>query len=234
MSGRTPFFLTGANARILLNNKSVAFATDVSFRIVVKHASPRVLGRYEVEVHEPLSYDVSGSFTVIRYARGLKSYLGGNTPNDTTNKGNGIGSFGLASFGGPVGSALGLPTSDGQWDGKADEAFDPSRFFQSKMFDIEIRQKVPIILDTGTGGTGGLMGITKSFFAALDDVLKSDVTTPTNAETTVMLLRDCRIEEADFKLSKRGVATQTFIFKARYADDDTQLARKSGVGQELS
>jgi hypothetical protein len=233
MSGRTPFFLTGANARILLNNKSVAFATDVSFKITVKHASPRVLGRYEVEVIEPLSYDVMGSFTVIRYARGLKNYLGGNTPNDAANKGNGIGSFGLAAFGGPVGSAIGLPTSDGQWDGKADEAFDPSRFFQSKMFDIEIRQKVPVILDTGTGANG-IMGITKSFFKGLDDALVKNVTNPTNTETTVVLLRDCRIEEADFRLSKRGVATQTFTFKARYADEDTQLARKSGVGQELS
>jgi hypothetical protein len=42
------------------------------------------------------------------------------------------------------------------------------------------------------------------------------------------------MEEMHFSLSKKGVATQTFTFKARYVDDDTFIARKSGVGQELS
>src|ERR1019366_172063 len=109
----------------------------------VKHASPRVLGRYEVEVVEPLSYDVTGSFTIIRYARGLKGFLGAtNTPTDATNDGSGIGSYGSGSFGATIGSALGLPTADGQFDGKPNESFVPARMFQSKMFNIEIRQKV--------------------------------------------------------------------------------------------
>jgi hypothetical protein len=224
MAGRTPFFLTGANAKILLNNKTVAFATDISYKITVRHASPRVLGRYEVEVHEPLSYDVTGSFTIIRYARGLKEYLGGNTPNDVDPQGDGIGSFGSGSFGATVGSALGLPSADGQFDGKPNESFVPARMFQSKMFDIEIRQKVP---DQPGGQTNPGFGGT-----LLTNFLGG--TTPGNGETTIVLLRDCRIEEADFRMTKRGAATQTFQFKARYADDDTYIAAKSGVGQELS
>lgn len=246
MAGRTPFFLTGANAKILLNNKSVAFATDLSYKITVKHASPRVLGRYEVEVHQPLSYDVSGSFTIIRYARGLKDFLGNNTPETTDNDGNGIGSFGKSNVAGVVGSALGLPSTDGQFDGKPDEAFNPSRFFQSKMFDIEIRQKVP-----GASSVNGIkvLGPAKQSGGEIEPVqgttlgnalspiagaLNKLLTTTLDSETVVIRLRDCRIEEMDFRLTKRGVATQTFTFKARYADDDTYIARKSGVGQELS
>lgn len=202
MAGKVPFFLTGANARILLNNRTLAFATDVSYRISVKHASPRVLGRMEVEVIEPVAYDVSGSLTVIRYSRGLKDFMKGkgyNVPEDVSRDGNGIGSFKLSSFGGVVGAAIGLPTSDGQFDKHANEAFVPNRMYQSSMFDIEIRQKLP-----------------------------------TGEEVEVVRLRDCRIEEGSFTLNKRGVATQTYSFKARYADDDTFNARKSGVGQELS
>lgn len=202
MSNRVPFFLTGGNAKILINNKTVAFATDVSYKVSVKHASPRVLGRFEVEVHQPLTYDVSGSLTIIRYARGLKDFLKKSNyaaPEDADPNGNGIGSYGRSSFAGAIGSALGLPTADGQFDGKANEAFIPNRMYQSSMFDIEIRQKLP----------GG-------------------------GEEKVVLLRDCRIEESNFTLNKRGVAMETLTFKARYADNDTAIARKSGVGQELS
>jgi hypothetical protein len=202
LSNKVPFFLTGANAKIILNNKTLAFATDVSYRISVKHASPRVLGRFEVEVHQPLSYDVTGSLTIIRYARGLTEFnknQGYTSPEDASRQGDGVGSMTRSSFAGAVGSALGLPTADGQFDGKANEAFVPSRMYQSSMFDIEIRQK----LSNG------------------EDV-------------KVVLLRDCRIEESQFTLTKKGVATETLTFKARYADDDSAIARKSGVGQELS
>lgn len=208
MADQIPFFLTGANARILLNSKTMAFATDVSYRITVKHASPRVLGRYEVEVHQPLAYDVAGTLTIIRYARGLKDHYGSGVPKDVNNDGNGIGSMGLSAFGGPIGSALGLPTADGQWDGKANEAFNPSRFFQSSMFNIEIRQKI------------------------VGKELK--IGNASDTEASIILIRDCRMEELAFTLNKKGVATQTFTFKARYVDDDTFIARKSGVGQELS
>lgn len=198
MAGKVPFFLTGANARILLNNRTVAFATDVSYSIAVKHASPRVLGRFEAEVHQPLAYDVVGSMTIIRYSRGLDRYFGSGSPDNAQQDGNGMGSYGRADGASVLKKALGLPTSNG-FDGAADEALNPARFFQSKMFNIEIRQKL--------GSTD---------------------------ETTVVMLRDCRIENFSFELTKKGVAVQRLQFKARYADDDTFIARKSGVGQELS
>jgi len=89
--------------------------------------------------------------------------------------------------------------------------------FQSKQFDIEIRQKVPGADFSGAPIlSGGLFG------SKLTD------------ETSVVLLRDCRFTAMDFNLTKRGAALMTLSFKARYADDDTFIATKSGVGQELS
>lgn len=200
MSNKVPFFLTGGNAKILMNNKTVAFATDVSYRVSVKHASPRVLGRFEVEVHQPLAYDVTGSLTIIRYSRGVKEFMtknGKSTPDAVSNKGNGLGSFGNSPLG-AIGAALGLATLTSSADGKVNESLVPNRMYQSTSFDLEIRQKLP------------------------------------NGEASVVLLRGCRIEESSFTLNKRGVATQILTFRAQYADDDTAIARKSGVGQELS
>ncbi len=233
MSNKKSFFLTGANARILLNNKTVAFATDIQYTIDVRHASPRVLGRFEVEVHQPLSYDVSGSMTIIRYARGIKDFLGGSAPEDASNAGNGMGSYKLGSALGAIGSSLGLPTTDGIFDGAADEAFVPERFFQSKMFNIEIRQKLPKAAD-GFNPFSIQDAVNTIDDLLLPDALAPSATRPEDNETTVILLRDCRIERLSFSLNKRGVATQTLTFRARYADDDTAIARKSGVGQQLS
>jgi len=239
MAGKTPFFLSGANARILLNHKTVAYATNIAYQVSVKHATPRVLGRFEVEVIQPLSYDVTGTLSIIKYGRGLKSYYGTHAPEGVTNKGDGVGSYGLASFGGGLGSALGLPTADGQFDGAPNEAFNPSRFFQSKMFDIEIRQKIANSSTLGNSKPLTLQNFNQAFGQALldkaNDALARDIVTPTKAEeTSVILLRDCRFENMSFRLDKKGVATIDLTFRARYADSDDGLAHKSGIGQEYS
>lgn len=224
MAGKKPFFLTGANARIILNNRSVAFATDISYSVDVRHATPRVLGRFEVETVQPLSYEVSGTLTIIKYARGMKDYIG-ESPPDVNQAGNGIGSF--AASQGMIASALGLP-SGGQFDGGTADNFDPGRFFQSKMFDIEIRQKVP------PGSAFGAGNIFQQVLNITNDLLVPDGLNTDNDSTIVIRLRDCRFTGLDFKLSKRGLPLQTMRFTARYADDDTYVASKSGVGQELS
>lgn len=200
MSGKKPFFLTGANAKIIVNGVTIAFATNISYSVAVNHTSPRVLGRYEVEEHQPLAYDVTGTFTVIRYARGLADLIGkGSAPDNVSKRGNGVGSWTQTGAGHEIRKLAGLPNTDFQFDGRADDSLTPSRFFQSQMFDIEIRQQ--------------LHG---------------------RCDIVVAKLRDCRITGANFQLSKRGAATETFQFKARYADEDTFAARKSGVGQELT
>lgn len=230
MANKSSFFLTGANARIIINNTTVAYATDISYNVHVEHAEPRVLGRFEVETIQPLAYNVEGQLSIIKYARGLKSYLKERAPDNASDNGSGVGSLRSGSALGAVGSALGLPTTDGQFDGGADEAFVPGRFFQSKMFNIEIRQKIPIV-DTGTitSETIRRLGLEN-----LDDALVRDVVRPSDNETTIVFLRDCRFTDLGFAMTKRGVAVQTLRFKARYADDDTFIAAKSGVGQELT
>ena len=220
--GKRPFFLTGANAKIILNNKSVAFATDISYSITVRQATPRVLGRFEVETIQPLSYDVEGTLTIIKYARGMKDYVS-TPPEDVNQAGNGFGSFSAGN--GILSSALGLP-SGGQFDGGAADNFNPSKMFQSKMFDIEIRQKIP-----PKSGTSSTLASALSF---LNDLLVPDGLNSSNDTTILVRLRDCRFSGLDFKLSKRGLPLVTMQFKARYVDDDTTVARKSGVGQELS
>lgn len=231
MASKQPFFLTGTNARILLNNRTVAYATDINYRITVGHTSPRVLGRFEVETHQPVTYDVEGELTVIRYARGLKEFLGIGTPEAASNDGNGIGSYGVDGI---DTSSLGLPNSNGQFDGQANDAFNPGKMFQSKMFDIEIRQKVPGAEGgTGTDFAAGAFG-GPTLAGLVSGAISGTATGASTGETQVVLLRDCRLTHLDFRLAKRNAAVQRLRFVARYADDDTYIASKSGVGQELS
>jgi len=223
-----PFFLTGANAKILLNNKTVAYCTNVSYKVTVRHATPRVLGRFEVETIQPLSYDVVGTMTLIRYAAGLKDFFGGrhiDTPAAINQAGNGLGSFGPSGIDGVVAS-LGIPDSNLPFDGAPDENLVPGRLFQSKLFNIEIRQKLP---PQETKQFGSLRSRD-----IIDNVQAGGAGANATSETTVVLLRGCRVEEYSFTLDRRSVATVTLSFKARYADDDSAIARKSGVGQELS
>jgi hypothetical protein len=138
MAGQVPFFFTGANAKIKVNGVTLAFATNIQYSVAVKHAAPRVLGMYEAHTLEPLMYEVNGSFTVIRYTKGLKDFVKGTTPPDTSNKGNGIGSWGPDNNGlGKAFDTIGIPFSP---EGRADQALNPSKLHQSMMFDIELFQ----------------------------------------------------------------------------------------------
>lgn len=138
MAGKKPFFITGANAKIIVNGATMALATNISYSVQVNHHSPRVLGRYEVEEHQPLSYDVLGGFTIIRYVKGLRD---GQSPDGVNDKGNGIGGW-QRGDGNTLGSMLSLPFTGGAGNGHANENMIPARLHQSQMFDIEIRQHV--------------------------------------------------------------------------------------------
>ncbi len=235
MANKKPFFLTGANAKIKLNGKTVAFATDISYSIQVQHVSPRVLGRFEVEDHQPVTYDVSGSFSIIRYTKGAAGVLGNSSPVNASGAGNGIGSFGAAGIGGAIGNAIGLPNSSGQIDGRADEAFVPARMMQSRTFDIEIFQKIP-----GASQDVTLGSIAENFFNNPLGTIVAAAKNPNNpllvqnGVCQIALLENCRLTSSQFTLSNKNVARQTFNFVCKYAHEDGFVARKSGVGQELS
>ncbi len=137
MAKLAPFFLTGANAKVKLNGLTLAFVTDLSYVVDVNHAAPTLLGNYEVASLEPLSYKVSGTFTIIRYIDGVSTELkskGYSVPNGINDAGNGVGKWGPGGFF----QRNGIFSNDGQ----AQKALNPAELDNAVRFDIEVYQKV--------------------------------------------------------------------------------------------
>lgn len=142
MAGLRPTFITGANAKVRVNDKTLAYCTDLSYSVQVLTQTPKVLGMYEGSSVEPLGYTVSGSFSIIRYAKDVQENVGGKTVNGLAGNdaGNGVGNWG-GVWGGKVGDFL-ARNGVGN-DGRANEALDPSRFSNGVTFDIQVYQKTP-------------------------------------------------------------------------------------------
>lgn len=214
MASQVPYFLTGANAKIRINNVTLAFCLDVGYSVRVNHRKPRVLGMFEPVSIEPVSYDVKGSFSIVRYVGGVSDFLRkqGNRPIPGTAEkgGNGIGRWKPDSGG--IAGALEKLGDDitGQFynnnltDGRADKNLDPASLIAAMFFDLEIFQKINPNAENN------------------EDRL-----------APVAKIRKCRITGSDFKLNKRSVATQVFTFEATYADEDSFLAGMSGAGQHV-
>ena len=143
MAGKVPFFITGASALLKINTLTLAFCTDVTYTVRVKHASPHILGVFEAFTQEPLTYEVVGSFSVVRYTKGLKKYLEGidknGTPDSVSNRGNGVGSWGPVKGIDTLTASVGGNSFGGM--SRADQSFDPSKLGSPVGFDIEIQQK---------------------------------------------------------------------------------------------
>ena len=140
MAGQSPFFLTGANAKIKLDGKTIAFATDFSYSVQVVHATPQLLGMYEVANVEPMAYRVTGSMTVIRYAANMKGFVeddGRVAPSGVNEKGNGIGALEPGGLTGVVKSTIGVSMNSGM----AYHSLDPSKLQNAMKFDVELYQK---------------------------------------------------------------------------------------------
>jgi hypothetical protein len=123
---------------------TLAFATDFRYSIKVTHHNVAILGVYEGDEHEALAYDVTGSFTLVKYVEGLKSKMeqkGLKAPNGVSNLGNGVGSWTRNQ---PT-NIGGILKNSGNFtnDGRANEALDPGRLQFGTWFDIEFYQLVP-------------------------------------------------------------------------------------------
>ena len=142
MADKKPFFITGANAKLVVNNVLLALATDVEYNVEIAHATPRVLGQYECQEVQPLMYSVRGSFRVIRYvkdlANAMESDSSGSTPVDIANKGNGIGSW--EASGNILSKTIGSPFGQGAHDARTEQSLDPGKLSRAMMFDMEVRQ----------------------------------------------------------------------------------------------
>lgn len=227
MAATKPTFITGATAKVRLNGKTLAFCQDFSCSVQVITKTPKVLGKYEGDSVEPLGYMVSGSFTVIRYAKGIRKALGdGRFPNGLAENdaGNGVGNWGTAwgEKPGDIFARNGIGN-----DGRAHEALDPSKFNTGTTFDIQIYQKVAV----GAGTSSG------NFLRNATDVLSGGsidergIAGPGNDRTVdylgVMNIRKARITQADFNISKKAPAVERFNFVALYVDGDGFVANAS-------
>jgi hypothetical protein len=225
MAGVGPTFITGATAKIKLNGKTLAFCSDFSYSIQIAHINPKILGVYEGAAPEPVSYTVSGAFTIVRYAKGLNfsSMPHGMAKN---NAGNGVGNWG-GVWGNSVGDFL-ARNGVGN-DGRANEALDPSKFAAGTSFDIQVYQGVQS--GTSGGGSPGLTGAISSVSNFLRGTQNpSGGTSPNIDYVGVANIRNCRITSANFSISKRSLATQQFTFIAQYLDEDSFVADFSGQG----
>jgi hypothetical protein len=140
MAGHRPLFVTGGNAKIKVNGKTLAFCTDISYSVQIITQTPKILGMYEGSSVEPLGYSVSGAFTVIRYAKDVVENTGGAPLNyiAENDAGNGVGNWG-GVWGGKAGDFF-ARNGIGN-DGRANEAMDPSKFQKGVSFEIQIYQK---------------------------------------------------------------------------------------------
>lgn len=222
MASKKPFFITGANCKIKVNGVTIAYATDLSYNVSINHAPVSILGIYESDTIEPLSYSVSGTFTVIRYVDSASKYIG--NMGKTSNYGNGVGSFASPSeFTRP--DLL-------RTDGKADQSANPAKLGNATGFDIEIYQKMP-------SGSRGKIGddianrIVKAASAAgLTSVIGEKY--QTGDVLGIARIRNCRITSIDSEISKKSPMIQRFRFIANYLDEDSFIAETSGQGQQFS
>lgn len=67
MAAKKPSFITGANAKIKVGGKTFAYASDVSYQVVVDTIPIETMGRYEAVTNEPVNYSVAGELSVVRY-----------------------------------------------------------------------------------------------------------------------------------------------------------------------
>jgi hypothetical protein len=120
MSGLKPSFVTGANAKIQLAGKTMAYAQDVSYSVTVSTIPVETMGRYEVVNHEPVAYFVEGSLSVVRYTSNSSAMAG------SADAGNSINQWG---------------TDTALSTGTPGLMFNPGQLTASSTFDISIFQK---------------------------------------------------------------------------------------------
>ncbi len=132
MSGMKQAFVTGANAKIKLFGKTMAYATDVSYNVTVQTIPIESMGKYEVHANEPVAYMVDGTFSVIRYTK--QAAL--SNVQDAAASGNSPVYIGTAEAG-----------------SNAFDHLNPQNILVSQSFDLEIFQK--IAQAAGAGGATG-------------------------------------------------------------------------------
>lgn len=92
VAGKKTSLITGSNAKIKIDNITLAYATDVQYDVTVQTIPIETMGRYEVLANEPIATTVNGSFSVVRYTKAAKT----GSISGAAATGNGVGNFGNA------------------------------------------------------------------------------------------------------------------------------------------
>jgi hypothetical protein len=125
MAAKAPSFVTGANAKIKAGGKTFAYASDVSYQVIVDTVPIETMGRYEA-----VNYSVSGELSIVRYT---KVAAQNNMPGTATN-GNGLGNVDFAT------------------GGIASDHINPGNILASQTWDLAVYQKTQAA-ETAGGGT---------------------------------------------------------------------------------
>lgn len=198
MAGQLPSFITGANAKIKVGNLTLAFASDVSYQVTVNHVPVRAMGMLDVAAYEPISYTVSGSFSVIRYTKDAASadlvlYTLGLIDDDDNAETAPVPVEIATVAGKQIPGASTSGNSVHQWNdrtsGNVGRQLDPSTILKSLTFDLEIFSKSSV-------GDG---------------------------QESILKIRDCRIASKSGSLSKRGLMIDNFTFNALLANNDESV-----------
>ena len=120
MAGKTPSFITGANAKIKLGNLTLGYCQDVSYDTSITTIPIERCGAYEVAANEPVAYFINGSLSVVRYTKEASNM------NGAAQNGNSVEQM--------------INTSNN--GGNTGDSFDPSRILASETFDLEVFQKI--------------------------------------------------------------------------------------------
>lgn len=135
MAGKKTSLITGSNAKIRINDVTLAYAVDVQYQVDVATIPVETMGRYEVLSNEPISTTVAGSFTVVRYtsAAAKVNSSGGATSaiSGAASTGNGVGNWGKKDGGETAATSNKGPSTH----------FNPKDILTSTTVDIEIYQK---------------------------------------------------------------------------------------------
>ena len=135
-TGMMPTFITGANARVKVDGKTFAYASDVSYSIGVDVIPIETMGRYEAASLEPVNYSVAGELAVVRYTKLAVSAGRGENLQGKDANGNGLGNV----------TGVSGQNLSGQ--------FNPGVLLKSKTWDLDVYQKKDQLAgDTGIDAT---------------------------------------------------------------------------------
>jgi hypothetical protein len=177
----------------------------VSYQVSVGTIPIRGMGKLEVSTHEPVSYNVTGSITVVRYTKDAGSASARLFKQTKDADGNTITEEVTADRRKLINGANEKGNSIDRWNTKSSNLgsqLNPGKILSSLTFDLEIVAKIKPTSETNTVST------------ELESVVK---------------VRDCRITGKTGSLSKRGLMMDQFSFNAILVDNDEDFSA-SGTG----